>query len=187
MEAFHPWLKEELNMRSSAHIGKHPIHPMLIVFPIALFIAAFVFDLVYLSTRNPLWYRIAYYNILLGVISALLAAVAGFVDYFTLPMSDKARSTATTHMLLNLLVVVLFVINLIIRYDDAVLAGSRLTWMIILDVVAVALLSYAGWLGGELVYRHGLGVILPDVEAEEQALQSRRPGTSGMEPGFTGS
>lgn len=169
-------------MRSKASVGKHPIHPMLIVFPIALFITSFAFDIVYLATRELLWYRIAYYNIVAGVIGALLAAIPGFVDYFSVRMTDREKSLATTHMLLNLTLVVLFFINLIIRYGDRALAGSPLGWAIALSVIGIGIMSYSGWIGADLVHRYGIGVNLEEAEEETSAAY----GAAGAQPGWTG-
>jgi uncharacterized membrane protein len=168
-------------VRSTASVGKHPIHPALIVFPIALFITSFVFDITYLATRELLWYRIAYYDIVVGIIGALLAAIPGFTDYFTVRMTDKEKSTATTHMLLNLLVVVLFIINVAIRYGDKAAAGSALTWAVALSIIGIGIMSYSGWLGADLVHRYGIGIDLS--EAEET---TRATGAAGAQPGWAG-
>lgn len=154
-------------MKNTARIAEHPLHPMLIPFPIGLFVTSFIFDLIYLGTGQLLWYQIAYYMILAGIIGGLLAAIPGFVDYFTMRMSSEARSTATKHMLLNLAIVVLFIVNLGIRFDNAALAGAPLAWAIILSVVSLGMLAYSGWLGWMLIYKHGIAVSLEDAQREQ--------------------
>lgn len=163
-------------MKNTARIAEHPLHPMLIPFPIGLFVTSFIFDMIYLSTRDLLWYQISYYMILAGIIGALLAAVPGFIDYFTVRMSDEARSTATKHMLVNLGIVVLFILNLINRYDFRAADDSPLTVSIILSAAALLGLMYSGWMGWNLIYKHGIAV---DVESAQREIEATRaaPGT----------
>src|SRR5262252_8322778 len=99
-------------MSTPASIARHPIHPMLVVFPMGLFVAALVFDILAQATGNPVWRTVAFYDIAAGVVGGLLAAVPGFVDYFSL---EGRRRTATWHMILNLVVVGLFVVNWLLR------------------------------------------------------------------------
>jgi uncharacterized membrane protein len=149
----------------AATIAKHPIHPMLVVFPIGLWIFSLVCDLVFLfGPANPLWRDMAFYTMAGGWIGALAAAVPGLIDYFSMSPGAATR-IATTHMTLNLVVVTLYAINLWIRWAGAGAAG----WPVGLSVLAVLLLAAAGWLGGELVYVHGMGV-----EEKPQAARPQR-------------
>ena len=146
-----------------ATIAKHPIHPMLVVFPIGLWIFSLVCDLVFLiGPAIPLWRNMAFYTMAGGWIGALAAAVPGLIDYFSMSQG-AAKRTATTHMTLNLIVVALYAVNLWMRWAGDGAAG----WTIGLSVVAVLLLAAAGWLGGELVYVHGMGI--------EEKPQAPRP------------
>ncbi len=135
-------------------IAGHPIHPMLIVFPIGLWIFSLVCDLVFFfQPDHPLWRGMAFYTMAGGWIGALAAAVPGFIDY--LGMSPgAAKRMATTHMTLNLAVVVLYAINLWLRWTGDGVGG----WPLVLSVLAVLLVAVSGWLGGHLVYVHGVGV-----------------------------
>ena len=138
-----------------ARVGKHPIHPMLVVLPIGLWIAALVFDIVHAVSGNPLWRTLAFWNIAAGIIGALLAAVPGFVDY--LDLEGRARRIATFHMVLNLGAVALFAVNWYIR--TRVAPGSW--WPLALSVIGVVGIGISGWLGGELVYAERVGVEEP--------------------------
>ena len=153
-------------MASPASIREHPIHPMLIVFPIALWIFSLVCDILYYAgTQNAFWKNAAFYSMAGGVIGAVLAAVPGFIDY----LSIKDRGTkkiATTHMILNLVIVALFLFNLGIRYN----AEPNEVIGVALSVVAIALMAVSGWLGGSLVYVHRVGV----VESREEREIGRR-------------
>ena len=138
--------------QTPARIGKHPIHPMLVVLPLGLWIAALAFDIVFAVTGNPLWRTLAFWNIAAGIIGALLAAIPGFVDYFD--MEGRARRIATYHMILNLAAVVLFAVNWYIR--TRVAADSW--WPLALSIIGVVGVIVSGWLGGEMVYVERVGV-----------------------------
>ncbi|MDO8684192.1 MAG: DUF2231 domain-containing protein [Armatimonadota bacterium] len=174
-------------MRSNVHIRNHPLHPILVLLPVGLWIGSLIFDIVYFSTGNGFWFRAAFWNILFGVITALIAAIAGFIDLFTLPMSEAARRTGLTHMTLNLAIVVLYVINLFTRgYGTPVTTSAAMT-PFVLNIISVALLLISGWLGGEMIYRHGVAV--PEAAAEEATRYARavpgagRPGIAGARGG----
>lgn len=139
-------------MASPASIAKHPIHPMLVVFPLGLFVYSFVLDLIWVFGGSPVLNTVSYYLILGGFIGGLLAAVPGFIDFLT--MRGKPRRVATAHLILNLIVVILFIINFILRASGTSVAAAPL----ILSIIAIILLVISGWLGGELVYVHGAAV-----------------------------
>lgn len=151
-----------------AKIMGHPIHPMLVVFPIGLYIISFVFDLVYLSIGDPFWFRMAYWTILGGWVGNLAAAIPGFLDYLTLPPKTEARQIATYHMGIGVALAILYFANLLLR-DGGIIADDMRPWsVVILNLVGVLLIGLQGWLGGELVYRHGIGV-----EEKERAREER--------------
>ena len=135
-----------------ARIGKHPIHPTLVVLPLGLWIAALAFDIAYAVTGNPLWRTIAFWNIGAGVIGALLAAVPGFVDY--LDLDGRARRLGTYHMILNLAAVALFAVNWYVRTRVA----PDSLWPLALSILGVVGVIISGWIGGELVYVERVGV-----------------------------
>lgn len=143
---------------SRAKIFGHPIHPMLVVFPIGLYITSFVFDLVYLSTGAPFWFRMAYWTILIGLVGNVAAAIPGALDYLTLPPNTEARQTATYHMGIGVALAILYFANLLFR-DWGIIPENQKPWgVVILNLVGVLLIGLQGWLGGELVYRYGIGV-----------------------------
>jgi uncharacterized membrane protein len=149
------------NPKTTAHIAGHPIHPMLIPFPIAFLVATFVCDLVFWRTGNPGWSTAALYLLGAAILMAALAAVAGLMDF----MGDQRirdLSAAWHHMIGNVLVVVLALVNWYRRYADG--DAAVLPWGLILSTLIVLLLLYNGWRGWEMVYRHRVGV----EEAPEQ-------------------
>lgn len=139
---------------STAKIGGHPIHPMLVMFPIVLFVGTLVADIVYVNNGSPGWATASRWLLGIGIVMAALAAVAGLTDF----MGDsriRNLGDAVKHMLANVTAVVLEVVNFILRLnsDDAISSIG-----IYLSIVVVLILLYSGWKGGDLVYRHGIGV-----------------------------
>lgn len=142
-------------MRSKASIKSHPLHPMLIAFPVAFLTGTFVFDLLsVVLDKDNLW-QTAYYLEITGILSALIAAVPGVIDFIgTVPPKSSAKKRAAKHGIINVTHVVLFFIAWRLRTN-----GSYSTTLIIsIELAGVILLSIAGWLGGTLVYRNQIGV-----------------------------
>src|SRR5215467_2810987 len=137
---------------TTARVAKHPIHPMLVVFPIGLWVAALVFDIIFAATGRPSLRTAALWNVGAGVVGALLAAIPGFVDWLSL--TGRAARIGTYHMIFNLAAVVIFAINWFVRTR---IAGDS-PWPLILSIVGVIGVGISGWLGGELVYRERVGV-----------------------------
>jgi uncharacterized membrane protein/nitrite reductase/ring-hydroxylating ferredoxin subunit len=137
---------------------RHPIHPMLVHFPIGFFILSLLFDLATLLFPDTSYLlRTSFYAMLFGVITALLAAVPGFVDYTDIRSDHPGKRTATAHMILNLLVVAAYGINLGLR--SASLGDPKISiGPLILSLIGVGLLSASGYLGGKLVYDEGIAV-----------------------------
>ena len=142
-------------MRSKAHFKSHPLHPILVAFPIAFFIGAFVFDSLSLLRNNAGFWQTGGYLAIAGIIGALLAAVPGAIDYFyTVPPKSSAKKRGAKHAVINLLNVFLFVFAVYYRNMNA----SSHVLVLVLEAIGVALLSIAGWMGGTLVHRNQIGV-----------------------------
>jgi uncharacterized membrane protein len=141
-------------MRSAANIKSHPLHPILVSFPIAFFIGAFVFDLLALFNENELLATVAYYLLIAGMIGAIVAAIPGAVDYFmVVPPKSSGKSRATKHALLNISNLLIFFIAWLMKKN-----GGDSYLVVGLEAVGVILLSIAGWLGGTLVYRNQIAI-----------------------------
>jgi uncharacterized membrane protein len=141
--------------QSTAKIGGHPVHPMLVPFPIVCFVLAFVVDIVFLNNNDPGWATASRWLLGAGLVMGALAAVAGLTDFMG---SDRIRSMsdALQHMLANVTAVVLEIVNFIVRFNSDSAIGSIGVY---LSGATVLILLFSGWKGGELVYRHGIGVI----------------------------
>jgi uncharacterized membrane protein len=143
-------------MTSRAKVLGHPIHPMLITFPIGLLTTAVVFDIIYLSTDRPGFAAASAYAIAAGIIGGLVAAPFGWIDWFEIPANTRAKRIGLVHGLGNIVVVVLFAVSWLLRAGaDGWVPG---VWALVCSFVGVALAAVAGWLGGELVDRLAIGI-----------------------------
>lgn len=136
----------------------HPIHPMLIVFPVGLLPMSLIFDIIGMISDNGNWHVASYYMIGAGLLMGLVAAVFGFMDWSGLPDGTKAKRIGVYHMSANLVVVVLFIISWLTRNGDA---ATPDTISILMSLFGVAVLSYGGWQGGTMVYKLGAAVDEP--------------------------
>ena len=143
------------NPHSTVRIAGHPIHPMLIPFPIAFFVGTFVTDIVYNRKGEAFWAFMGQWLLVAGLVMAALAAVAGFTDFLG-DRRIRALSAAWHHMIGNVTVVVIELVSLWQRLDKgpAFVTPTGL----ILSAVVTLLLLYNGWRGWEMVYRDHVGV-----------------------------
>ena len=152
-------------MGGRASIAGHPIHPALIPFPIGLLVFSFVADLIYLWRGNPVWENyIAFYTLLAGIIGAAAAAIPGLIDWASLT-NRAAVKVANLHALVNVTGLLIFIASFYLRTASGAKWRSGMpTLPIILSLIGVIGLSIAGYLGGELVFRHGVAVDMPAKE-----------------------
>lgn len=169
-------------MRTPAQIAGHPIHPMLVTIPIGLWVFSLVCDLIARGSSQPeTWSTIALYTMVGGIVGALAAAAAGLVDLLSL-RDRPVFKTALTHMALNLVVVTLYVVNAWTRANGSASGGMALG----LSLVAIALLLASGWLGGKMVYLHGVAVHTEDEPAAASRARSATGGWRGTMGGAPG-
>jgi uncharacterized membrane protein len=155
-------------MITPARVAKHPIHPMLVPIPIGLWVFSLVCDLVRVSGgTSPNWEVVAWYSMVGGIVGALVAAVPGFIDMLSL--RSHVKKTALAHMAINLSVVALYVINAWMRNRGTT---DVTVW---LSVLAVAMLGVSGWLGGKMVYVHGVAVEPTGTASTSDVGEAGRP------------
>ena len=143
-------------MKSQATIGSHPLHPILIAFPIAFLTGALIFDVISLITGHQSLRQTAEYLLLAGIISTVVAAVPGFIDYlYTVPPDSSAKKRATRHAILNVAHLVLFSVAYVFRVNSN---DPSPVVIIALETAGTGLMMAAGWLGGTLVHRNQIGV-----------------------------
>jgi uncharacterized membrane protein len=141
-------------MRTPASIAGHPIHPMLVPIAIGGFILSLAFDIVSRTTgHTDPWVTVAYYTMVGAIVGALAAAIFGLVDLISLP-AGAAKRAGVIHMVINLTVVGLYVVNAWMRAGSSNNQGTPF----VLSIVGILLLLVSGWLGGKMVYEHGVGV-----------------------------
>jgi uncharacterized membrane protein len=150
-------------MYTKARIASHPIHPMLVAFPIALYTATVVALIVHASTTDPFWYRAAMYTCIAGVVMAVITAVPGLVDLITLPAHSKARETGLRHAAFNVLALLFFAATGAVIYGnwsrEKILADAA---PLTLGILGLASTLAAGWYGWTLVQTHHVGVAPTD-------------------------
>lgn len=140
-------------MASPASVKKHPLHPMLVAVPIGLWVFALVCDIVAATGATGPWKTVALYSVVGGIVGALIAAVPGLIDYFSIDEAAMKR-IATFHLVVNVGALLVFAIDLWAR-----LALPTTSFVpLILSIIGVIGIGIGGWLGGEMVYVKGMAV-----------------------------
>lgn len=142
-------------MESRVKLAGHPVHPMLIVFPLGLLSTAVIFDILYLVTDGTRWTEVAFYLVGAGLIGGGLAAVPGWIDWAAIPSATRAKRLGLFHGLGNVVVLALFAVSWVLRRPDP---SAPPTKAIVAGLLGLVLAAVTGWLGGELVGRLGVGV-----------------------------
>jgi uncharacterized membrane protein len=140
-------------MSTRASIYHHPIHPMVNVFPLGLWVFAVICYFIYLLSSVLVWRTVSLYAMAGGIIGAVLAAIPGLVDFLTLPKS-RVQTIALSHMISNTVALTIF----IIAFALAVFGNQQSIVPFVLSVFGLLAVGTGGWLGGALVYEHGVGV-----------------------------
>jgi uncharacterized membrane protein len=159
-------------MEARAKLLGHPIHQMLIVLPLGLLIGAWLFDVISAIFHRPIFGTIGYWNAAAGIITGLIAATFGVIDWTAIPSRTRAKAIGLWHAGANVLVLVLFAASWLMRRSIFAHAPNRTT--LILVTVALVLGGVSGWLGGELVGRLGIGVS-PGANVDAPSSLSGRP------------
>lgn len=142
-------------IRSTARLGQHPIHPILVPFPIVCFVGTLLTDLTYWATAEMMWADFSSWLVTVGVIMGYLAAIAGLID-FSSNRLIRAQTPAWPHAAGNALVLILATINMFVHTRDA--WTSVVPWGLTLSALVVLVLLFTGWMGWSMVYRHGVGL-----------------------------
>ncbi len=142
-------------MESRAKVLGHPVHPMLIVFPLGLLATAVIFDIIHLASGGLVWSAAGFYMIGAGIIGGLVAALFGLIDWMAIPKKSRARVVGAWHGIGNVVVVLLFIGSFAWRWSEPIFPA---TGAYILSFAGFCLALITGWLGGELVDRLGVGV-----------------------------
>lgn len=142
-------------MESHVKVLGHPLHPILVSFPIGLFGTAFVFDLLRIFTNDSTWALVSFYLLGAGIVFGMVAAVAGWLDWAHITPGTRAKRLGVIHAGINIVVMALVAASWLLRRETP---GDPGTAAFLLSFAAIGLAGVSGWLGGELVYRLRIGV-----------------------------
>ena len=164
-------------MESRVKVLGHPIHPMLVVVPLGSFIAAVIVDVIGVVSSNPSLSLVGFWNIAVGVVGGLVAAAFGLADWLNIPGKTRAKRIGLMHGALNVVVTAAFALVWLARYGAPDVTPS--TTLLAVEIAALVGGAVAGWLGGELVDRLGVGV--------DDGAHLNAPNSLGGRPAHTGS
>jgi uncharacterized membrane protein len=176
-------------MQSRAKVAGHPVHPMLVAFPIGLLVTAVVFDVIYLVSDNADWARMAWYLIAVGIIGGIAAAIPGWIDWLAIPRGTRAKRIGLIHGAGNATVLGLFILSWFLRRPAPLTPPTE---AVVAGLLGAGLLLITGWLGGELVDRLGVGVDdgahldAPSSLSELPAGAGSGASRAGMSHGYSG-
>jgi uncharacterized membrane protein len=158
-------------MYSRIKLFGHPIHPMLVGFPVTFYVAALVCFAASAFGADARWFQIGVYANLAGVITAVLAAIPGFLDWaLGVPTGSPAKATGLAHMVLNVAALLVFALNLLLEWRHRFDPDPSVGWSVILPAVGVAITLVAGFLGWQMVQKHHVGI---DLTPEQERLEPR--------------
>lgn len=147
-------------MQSKFAILGHPIHPLVVALPVGLFVWSLVAAIVFGFRDEQEWYNIAFWSGIAGWATGLAAALPGFGDYLTIARKSHVVRMASAHMLLNVGTVACYIVAMFLMFGNgAIDLNARYQAVLGLMSFGTLLVAVSGWLGGEMVYRHHLGVI----------------------------
>jgi uncharacterized membrane protein len=164
-------------MYVKAKLGSHPIHPMVVAFPIAFYTSTLVAFVVHAIQGDPFWFRIGVCANVAGVVTAVAAALPGFLDWaYGIPAGSPAKSTGMFHMLLNLAALLLFAGNAALLVPHWGSESPPGVIAALLPVLGVFLTGCAGWLGWKLVQTHHVGIHLSESQLRLEPRATTEPG-----------
>jgi uncharacterized membrane protein len=143
-------------LHATLQVAKHPIHPILVPFPIVCFVGALATDIAYARTAEVMWADFSAWLLVIGMITGVLAGTAGLIDFLGNRLI-RAHRPAWLHMIGNLAALLLALLNTLVHTRDA--WTSVVPAGLILSVVVVLILCFTTWLGRTMVYRYAIGAI----------------------------
>jgi len=157
-------------MYSKVKIAGHPLHAMIVGYPIAFYTAALVAYIVYSVNADPFWFRVGVVANGAGVVMAVVAALPGFIDWLAIPGAKKAKKVGLNHLLFNVSALLLFAVSFFMQWPKWNDAMPEVALAIILTGLGFILTAIAGFLGASLIHNHHVGVSLTE---EQKKLEPR--------------
>lgn len=162
-------------MASKASILGHPVHPMIIPFPFALLTFSLVADIIYIWFDKNNWGVVAFYTLAAGLVGGIVAAIPGVIDWLAIKDREVAR-IANWHARLNVIAIIIFAVDFYLRWQNkGQISQEGISLPFILSLLGVILISISGWLGGDLSYKHGVGVAPQHDTPEGETAKVRYP------------
>lgn len=153
--------EHEIRIPSTAAIYNHPIHPMLVTFPIAFLMGALATDVAFWWTADPFWARAAFWLVGVGLAGGTAAAIAGMTDFFTIPrIRNMIRGWG--HFLAAIVVISFASANFMLRWAEPV--ANVLPWGLLMSLITALMLAFTGYLGGKLVFHELVGTYITEEE-----------------------
>lgn len=159
-------------MYSKVKVAGHPIHPMLVAFPITFYVLTLVGFVVFKAVSPDIfWYKLGYFSNYAAIVTALIAAVPGFIDWaIGIPNQTAAKKRGLIHMSLNLITLALFIGNAFLLEGTWDTGQASLGTSIFLTAIGCLLLLGVGWYGWEMISKDKVGV---DMTSEQESIQER--------------
>lgn len=146
-----------LSFENGVKVMGHPMHALLIHFPMGLLVTSLLWDIIGLITNDTMWFQFSFWSIVVGLAIALIAAVPGFIDFISLGDKHPAEKAALIHLSVILTGVVLFVVSILFRVNATSLSGGSLYGALGFSILGVLSLAIGGYFGAELVHKHRVG------------------------------
>jgi uncharacterized membrane protein len=141
---------------SAVHVAGHPIHPMLITFPVAFLTSVLGTDIVFVLTGEPFWASVSLLLVAVGTVMGILAGIAGTVEVLAVP-GIRRRGVSWAHFVAAVMLLSVAFANWMLRIGAP--EHAVVPWGLYLSAVGAALVGFAGWLGGRLVFEHRIGIV----------------------------
>lgn len=145
------------NMKNGMRFLGHPVHTLLVHFPMGLLPVSLLWDLLAMLTGQAFWWKLGFWSIVVGLSFSVIAAIPGFIDFIRIPEKHPAEKAALFHMSIILIAVGFFIGSLLLRIHDISPTGIKLYGSMGCSLLGLICLMIGGWYGGELVYHHQIG------------------------------
>jgi uncharacterized membrane protein len=146
-----------MKQRRKLRFFGHPVHPVVTHFPMALLPVSFLGDLIGIWTDASFWWSFSFYNLAIGLVLSIPALITGMIDFMAIPQEGAADRVAMRHMTIIITAITLYTVSFFIRFGVEIPSGWRVISSVSLSLLGLIFLLIGGWLGGQLVYRYGVG------------------------------